>query len=108
MVEVPGRGRDRPVPELLGDDPDVQPLLAELGGVGVGVCRSPWAWTRFWMPARRPSIGSSRRRYAWVVGFPVRVQNTGASAGRSRHPERARSHSASTAAHPGSIPITRE
>ena len=35
MIEVPRRRRDCPVPELLGDDPDVHALGAELGRVRV-------------------------------------------------------------------------
>ena len=35
MVEVASRRGDAAVPELLGDDPDVHALGAELGRVGV-------------------------------------------------------------------------
>ncbi len=35
MVQVASRRRNRPVPELLADDPDVHALRPELGGVGV-------------------------------------------------------------------------
>ena len=35
MIQIPSRRRDRPVPELLGDDPDIDTFCPQLGGVRV-------------------------------------------------------------------------
>jgi len=40
MVQIADRGEDGAVTELLGDDADVEPFLAEMCGVGVAKAMS--------------------------------------------------------------------